>query len=260
MASARLLVLVVLAAVNLPAALPAAEPTVQQVRGAVERALPFLERQGDAWIAKRSACNSCHTITFSIWGHEEARRRGFSVDGKKLRDWTDWAAVNGLRDHWFMASEANLEKLHSDGVPESVVSKLRPRIAKPFGREAYLLGWLAREFTRPEVEKAQARVLQDLREPIVEDGQTLSQLGDGGWGWVRSRKTSDPLTTGMVLYALASMREGARGDAVRRAWSYLLASQREDGSWFAPGTGIYDTIYAHWGTGWATIGLLRSLP
>jgi hypothetical protein len=357
-------------------------PKTAEVRKAVERALPFLAQKGDAWVARRATCNSCHSITFTIWGHEAARRRGFAVDPKELHEWTDWAAANSLRDHWFTASEANLQKLRNHGAPESVLSKLKPMASHPWGRDQYLLDWMKRQFTPQELEQVQAKVFQDLRDPIVEDGLSLSQmilafdgtsdprsaelvqklrarlldgqgpegywghagqsedlprplketdqaatlwaliaqatdkhpsaavlksreralawlgdsdpgastellllqmlrehqfgkpelarkwlqvllaeqLADGGWGWVRSRKKSDPLTTGMVLYALASMGKGADDPAVQRAQSYLLANQKEDGSWFEPGTGIYDKIYAHWGTGWATIGLLHTLP
>src|SRR5687767_13460346 len=61
-------------------------PTDAEVRVAVERCLPYMEREGVAWIEGRG-CMSCHHFAFTIWTHHEARGRGIAVDGAKLDDW-----------------------------------------------------------------------------------------------------------------------------------------------------------------------------
>ena len=66
-----------------------------QVRQAVARSLGFLEKEGGAWMRERG-CVSCHTVTFLIWSHNEAGRRGLPVDKAKLAAWTDWSLVNML--------------------------------------------------------------------------------------------------------------------------------------------------------------------
>src|SRR4051794_5908249 len=79
------------------------------------------------------------------------------------------------------------------------------------------------------------------------------------------------LPTGQVLYALGVTGRDGQDPSVRRAWGYLLASQAEDGSWAVPTAAISvstrpprvsrtDEVYTYWGTAWATIGLLRTLP
>ena len=39
-------------------------------RRAIERSLPYLEREGVAWIEKR-ACLSCHHVPFLLWSFRE---------------------------------------------------------------------------------------------------------------------------------------------------------------------------------------------
>lgn len=89
---------------------------------------------------------------------------------------------------------------------------------------------------------------------------------DGGWGYVRGG-ASYPHTTGEVLYALGEMGRTGDDPAVWRAWKYLGDTQHPDGSWKALSRAAFSTkpdkmnpITVHWGTGWATLGLLKTLP
>src|SRR5689334_5092364 len=59
-------------------------------RRAVERALPYLEKDGVAWMNTKG-CISCHNVSFLIWSHNEARAAGVAVDEKKLAEWTEWS-------------------------------------------------------------------------------------------------------------------------------------------------------------------------
>jgi hypothetical protein len=74
------------------------EPKAAEVRKAVERSLPFLEEKGVAWIKQkeRGGCVTCHQTTFLIWTHNEAARRGFPVDRRKVNEWTSWALLQAL--------------------------------------------------------------------------------------------------------------------------------------------------------------------
>lgn len=96
------------------------------------------------------------------------------------------------------------------------------------------------------------------------------QNPDGGWGWIR-REESDAIATGQALYVFSRLRnEGKlKSDSLalltEKAVNYLLAAQTEDGSWPTRGTKknrkdrIEETA-TYWGSGWAAIGLLYSLP
>src|SRR6266481_193727 len=81
------------------AALPSAEPaplprpaevSVAEVRRAVDRALPFLEKSSSAWRSERK-CVTCHQVPFAVWALTEGKARGFKVDAAKLDDLTAWA-------------------------------------------------------------------------------------------------------------------------------------------------------------------------
>jgi hypothetical protein len=93
------------------------------------------------------------------------------------------------------------------------------------------------------------------------------QNADGGWGFTAGSE-SNPHVTGECLYALGESGCSREHPAVERAWKYLLAAQRPDGSWEtfsrrAFGAGQprkVNEITTHWGTAWATIGLLATMP
>ena len=50
---------------------------------AVQRSLPYLEREGVAWIDNHN-CISCHHVPFLLWSHNAAKSAGISVDEVKL--------------------------------------------------------------------------------------------------------------------------------------------------------------------------------
>src|ERR1044071_1914839 len=58
-------------------------PPDAEVRKAVERSLPYLEREGVAWIEKHD-CISCHHVSFLLWSHNAAKSAGIAVDQAKL--------------------------------------------------------------------------------------------------------------------------------------------------------------------------------
>jgi len=88
---------------------------------------------------------------------------------------------------------------------------------------------------------------------------------------------SDAHGTGQALLALqSSASDHATAQAIARAQQWLVKTQREDGSWPSDFTRISKTdrsapekaksfknatmIYTYFASGWATIGLLQSVP
>src|SRR5205823_6674006 len=124
-------VLLIFIFVALPAAragAATAPATAADMRAAVQRSLPYIEKVGTEWMSQRK-CNSCHTVTFMIWSHNEAAARGLEVDRAKLAEWTNWSLADALADRrWFKLRPASIDALKVAGVSEAVLEKLKPLI------------------------------------------------------------------------------------------------------------------------------------
>ena len=114
-------------------------PTSQDVRGAVERSLPYVEKVGTDWMRERK-CNSCHNVTFLVWTHNEAAAREFDIDRTKLAEWTKWSLADSLSDRfWFMLRPRAMASLKADGVSDALLAKLKPLEGKTYvTRQEYL--------------------------------------------------------------------------------------------------------------------------
>src|SRR5205085_461549 len=96
------------------------------VRKAVERSLPYLEKEGVAWMEKYN-CLSCHHVPFLLWSHNEARARGFPIDRGKLARWTDWSLDRSLSQRGlFKLTEKALAALPCPALPAATLAKLKP--------------------------------------------------------------------------------------------------------------------------------------
>lgn len=113
------------------------------------------------------------------------------------------------------------------------------------------------------------RLLLEVRAGRAEEVRTiLKQLkawqnSDGGWSWKKGQP-SDAYMTGQVLYALSLAGVPASDPVVPRALSFLVDTQREDGSWLVvhtlkPTLKNNSEIFTYAATAWATMGMMRYL-
>jgi len=65
-------------------------PLDAQARLTAERAIPFIEKSGTAWIKERN-CLACHYAGYMLWSLRDASQRGLAIDKGKLAESTDWA-------------------------------------------------------------------------------------------------------------------------------------------------------------------------
>lgn len=57
-------------------------PPADQIREAIQKTIPCIERDGEKWI-KVKKCNSCHMIPFMVWSLHAAESRGIKVNSKR---------------------------------------------------------------------------------------------------------------------------------------------------------------------------------
>jgi hypothetical protein len=133
--------------------------------------------------------------------------------------------------------------------------------------------WLEKGKSSQSTQAAALRLLRDVRagKPPTElqagiDGILGWQNQDGGWGQ-EPGLPSDAYATGQALYFLRLA--GMKNDhgKIRRAQAFLVATQKEDGSWpmtsrAHPGAKPFTNPVpnTYFGSAWATMGLLRTLP
>ena len=135
------------------------------------------------------------------------------------------------------------------------------------------LAWLGKSKFLDQNQSWNLRVLVALRFGKAEEAQALvkqlleQQNADGGWSQTRDRP-SDSMATGQTLYALATAGVSSQDLAVQRAQAYLIGEQTEPsgknkqaGFWQVNSrVGSKNIMTTTFGTGWATLGLMRTLP
>jgi len=189
--------------------------TVSDMRAAVQRSLPYIEKVGTAWMNERK-CNSCHAVTFMIWSHNEAAARGLDVDRSKLAEWTNWSLADALSDRrWFKLRPASIDALKVAGMSDAVLAKLKPLSGKTYLTEAEYEKALKAALGEEDFARHRDALIAQARLPNDGGGpDTLAQLLLG-----RAAHADDAVKT--QSYAVVR--------------SMLLEWQQPDGSWQAAG-------------------------
>ena len=194
---------------------PSSEPTMQNVKAAIQRSLPYIEQVGTEWMTKRK-CNSCHVVTFLVWSHNEAAAHGLEVDRQKLAQWTKWSLADSLSDRrWFKLRPQAIEALKTGGLPDGVLAKLKPLEGK---------NYLTQKEFLDAAEKAIGAEDFKLHKDALVKAAALPNNGGG----------ADTLN--QLLLARAGLPEDKEVtqsyDAIR---ALLLEWQEPGGSWLAQG-------------------------
>lgn len=132
--------------------------------------------------------------------------------------------------------------------------------------------WLAKAKRTDTTQAAALWLLVKVREgPAKELQAEVDQfLGrqnkDGGWSQLKDG-TSDAYATGQALYVLSLAGVKSDRAEIQRAVTFLVGEQKEDGSWpmtrrghpgVTPSNNVVPITY--FGSAWATLGLMRSVP
>jgi hypothetical protein len=177
------------------------------VRRAIARSVPFIERGEAEWIAS-NGCMSCHHTAFTVWSLRAAKQKGIRVDEAKLDEWGNWIADwhNLLAPS--VRADAKREKIvpaHSDAVGQVLLARGRgPRHA-----EAGAGSWV--------MEYA--------------NGLLAGQQTDGSWApggqlplQKRPKRETQEVTTMWTMSIIAAdsnLPEAAKAAALEKARSWL---------------------------------------
>ena len=218
-----------------------AEPqSTVRVRQAIERSIPYIEKQGVSWIEKKK-CVSCHRIGTMLWSLSAAQQRGFDVSDR-LDEWFAWA---------FQKSTENEKgKIDSSGNKEGLVQLLMTRrIARNQAAYAESYNTLERLIVgqqRPDGSWKPGGQLPGQKRPLSETTDVttmwlaLMLTGRGGDQSPRvdvtkmtKRITESPLGKSTEWYALRLLfaRQQADNQTVEMMARKLQQQQSVDGGW-----------------------------
>jgi hypothetical protein len=188
-------------------------PTTAELRKAIEHSLPFIEKGSDAWITNRG-CISCHVVAFSIWSNREAKQKGFAVDQKKVDRWVAFAhGESPDLKPVLRITKQNVTDLKADGVPETVLTKLKPIEDKRFQFQQMFADKLATLLSADEVKQEEPRIMKRIsREGPAIDADTYGQLLIGG-----------------------ATERNLDKDWAKKLTAAIIAKQQPDGLWSAGG-------------------------
>lgn len=135
---------------------------------------------------------------------------------------------------------------------------------------AKALAWLRSATPSETTQAATVRLLRHLRwgdapgRQAAEQSLIVRQNADGGWGQLPGAP-SDAYATGQALYVLSLAGVSPGREEIRRGVSFLIATQKPDGSWpmtprAQPGArpATNASPITHLGAAWATMGLIRA--
>jgi hypothetical protein len=240
----RLPALVIALAIGLAHPAAAAEPAAREkeIRDAVARALPLIQKGSAGHMAQRD-CFACHHQAIPILAMTTARSRGFSVDGEELRkhlrfiaDFLDrnrenyrkgkgqggavdtagyalWTLeLGGWKPDETTAAVAEYLLLHSKNLDHwrSGTSNRPPSEASPFTANYFAVRGLQTFGTAEQKKRIDAR-LRAVR------------------GWLVKTPARD--TEDRVFRLWALQRAGCEAKDVQAAAQELLKNQHEDGGW-----------------------------
>jgi regulation of enolase protein 1 (concanavalin A-like superfamily) len=209
-----------------------------QARETADRAIPYIEKEGTAWINDRK-CLTCHYVGYMLWSFHDARERGFDIDQDKLADWTTWA-LSQRKDHGAEgAAQTLLARDRSDAGQETVksVEALRDFILGKQDEEGFWApGGQLPSQKRPVSETTQVSTMLCLLGLATLDPQDEKAAAsrDHAVEWIIKTPPNgkDPAVSGeWYTMRLLVAKKFAEPKEVATLRDQILAAQQADGGW-----------------------------
>ncbi len=209
-----------------------------QAREAAERAIPYIEKDGTAWINDRK-CLSCHYAGYMVWSFHDARERGFNIDKDKLAGWTTWALSQKKGHGAEGAAQTLLARDRSDTREETVksIEALRDFILGSQEKDGFWkAGGQLPSQKRPLSETIQVSTMLCLLglDTLDQPGEKATASRDNALAWLKKTPPNgkDPAVSG-EWYTLRLVIEKKFGDPkeVDAVRDKIIAAQQADGGW-----------------------------
>jgi hypothetical protein len=199
-----------------------AAPKDGPVRAAIERSLPFVQAEGERWIAEKK-CVTCHQVPFMVWALNAAADRGIELNRQKRNECGSWAI-----DWKNMATKEDLDQgeqytlaRHTDPVAQLLLA--RSQIHRSTDQSTLTLALSQRE------REGASAVSQGEREqamwPVLfAERLAAGQQDDGSWkagGQLPSQKRPERETQEVsTMWSLVALQSySAPADAVAAKFS-----------------------------------------
>lgn len=200
-------------------------------------------------------------------------QRGFPEDIS-----TSWALLALASRDTAKAPKDVAEGLKKYGLGPGMTAKLQKLDERIPQSQSRALAWL--KSSKPD-DSTQAVLLRmavaaKLGDPDRAEAARKELVGrqktDGGWAYQNGGEQSDAFATGQALFTLSMGGVKPDDPVIAAARQFLPKTQRPDGSWFVSSRSIHnekvgdeyrkrtDEVYSYWGSAWATLGLLHTLP
>lgn len=265
-----------------PAATPAIVPKVRsvkadvdlavQAREAAAKAIPYIEKEGAAWINDRK-CLSCHFAGYMLWSFNDAAAYGFKIDRKKLDEQIIWSLeqTKGADSEGLAQTLLALKRYSGDEPPKSdgdskaeeavakLVASFRDQIVKAQDKDGFWkAGGQLPSQKRPLSETTQvSTMLCILGLATLEPHTAADESRAKALAWLKKTPPNGAKpaeSTEWYALRLATAKRFGDAQEVATLRKQLLAAQHADGGW---GWRIEDPSDAY-GTGIALYALSLS--
>jgi len=226
---------------------PAADDTGSdsaQIRTAIQKSLPYIERDGEKWIRTKK-CNSCHMIPQMLWSLHEAGSRGLKINTDRLTELDEWSAADivklepGRKPPRGSETQAQLLIIRTgyEGPLDDRFHRMLNRVIEARQENGqWQAGGQLPSQKRPKRETEEVSTMWNLLalrsvKGVVKDRDTHEAiarkwLSDGALWNNRSAESAEWFTLRLMLES-----KWGQPTAVEKARSDLLARQRPDGGW-----------------------------
>lgn len=209
-----------------------------QARETAERAIPYIEKDGTAWINNRK-CLSCHYAGYMLWSFHDARERGFNIDKAKMAEWNSWS-LGIKKDHGPEgAAQILLARDRTVAGEEAVqsIEALRDFILSLQDKEGFWKpgGQLPGQ-KRPISETTQVSTMLCLLglETLDQPNEKTSEGRDKAVAWIKQTPPNgkDPAVSGeWYTMRLLFDKKWGKPEEVATLRDQILKAQQSDGGW-----------------------------